>query len=161
MSGSVGKGTPKNITVASIGVNNVTKEIVNGWVGTATTPKLVYTAGGGGGGGNTLAVQVNPSSAGGTTQNANEQTVTTNSVTATASGGSAPYSWAITKVIGDTISPTNPNPANGTTASTAFSSSVAPFESKSATYRFTVTDSTSATASVSLSVSVVNDGPPN
>lgn len=39
---SVGRGTPKNIIIASIGVGGTAKAILNGWVGVGGVPKRFY-----------------------------------------------------------------------------------------------------------------------
>jgi hypothetical protein len=74
-------------------------------------------------------------------------TVTTGTVTVTASGGTGPYTYAWTNVSGDTFTPTIP-----TGATTAFSITVAVDDVKTAQYRCTVTDSVAATYAVDVSV---------
>lgn len=73
-------------------------------------------------------------------------TSTTNSVTVTASGGTAPYSYAWTRVTSDhpTNDPTANSPAAATTTFTQTNIGVA--EGYTATFRCTVTDANTNTA---------------
>jgi hypothetical protein len=73
--------------------------------------------------------------------------VTTDTVTVTASGGTGPYTYAWTKVSGDTFTVTAP-----TGAATAFEVTVALGETQNAVYKCTVTDSVAATYNISVSV---------
>lgn len=77
-------------------------------------------------------------------------TVTTGSVTVTASGGTGPYTYAWTRVTGETFTPTA-----ATSATTAFQITVAAEDVKTAQYRCTVTDSLSATYAVDVSVTAI------
>jgi hypothetical protein len=74
-------------------------------------------------------------------------TVTTDTVTVTALGGTGPYTYAWTTVSGDTFTVTAP-----TGATTAFQTTVAVGEDKSGIYRCTVTDDVAATYTVDVSV---------
>jgi hypothetical protein len=83
-------------------------------------------------------------------------TITSNSTTVTPSGGTSPYSYAWTKVTGDTLTVTSP-----TAASTTFSTSgLGEGNFVAATYRCTVTDSTTPTAlTATADVSVTLENP--
>lgn len=74
---------------------------------------------------------------------------TTNSVTATPTGGTGPYLYAWALVSGDTFTVNSP-----TSATTTFTASVGPGEDKTAIYRVTITDSLLATATATVSVTV-------
>ncbi|MEL7445567.1 MAG: hypothetical protein AAGK02_07115 [Pseudomonadota bacterium] len=76
-------------------------------------------------------------------------TGTTNSVTASATGGTGPYTYAWSKVSGDTFTVNGPS-----AASTSFSATVSAGETKSAVYKVTATDSLTATGSAQVSVSI-------
>lgn len=83
-------------------------------------------------------------------------TITSNSTTVTPAGGSSPYTYAWTKVTGDTLTVTSP-----TSATTTFSTSgLAEGNFVAATYRCTVTDSTTPTAlTATADVSVTLENP--
>lgn len=74
---------------------------------------------------------------------------TTNSVTATPTGGTGPYLYAWALVSGDTFTVNS-----ATSASTTFTASVGLGEDKTAIYRCTITDSLLATATATVSVTV-------
>jgi hypothetical protein len=75
----------------------------------------------------------------------NTGTITTNTVTATPSGGTGPYTYAWTLISHD--GPVNPTATSAATAATAFTqTAVGPGEIYSAVFRCTVTDSLAATA---------------
>lgn len=108
MTWSVGKGTPKNITVASIGVGGVPKEITNAWVGVGGVPKLFYE--------NAVAIIVTntPSNVSGvTTFDVIVWRGTSNSTTATVNSGT-PLSYAWRRVSGSTDITAN-SPSSATT----------------------------------------------
>jgi hypothetical protein len=92
-----------------------------------------------------LTATISPGFAGGSEPVAG--TVTTNSVTVTPSGGTSPYTYAWTKVSGDTFTVTSP-----TAAATTFSVTLGSGGLASAIYRCTVTDDASATYTVDVSV---------
>jgi hypothetical protein len=77
-------------------------------------------------------------------------TVTTGSVTVTAYGGTAPYTYAWTKASGDTLSVSAASSAATTFAGTSMTAGL----TKSAVYRCTVTDNVAATTTVDVSVVV-------
>lgn len=83
-------------------------------------------------------------------------TVTTPSATAGVSGGTGPYTYAWSRVSGDTFTVTSP-----TAATTTFSASVGVVNStKIATYKCTVTDSLGVTGSDTVDVEVDYNGGP-
>jgi hypothetical protein len=75
--------------------------------------------------------------------------VTSETVTATAAGGLAPYTYAWTRVIGDTFTITAP-----TGATTAFTDTQTPDLILTGTYRCTVTDATMKTAQADCTVTL-------
>jgi hypothetical protein len=88
-------------------------------------------------------------------------TITSNSTTVTPNGGTSPYTYSWSKVSGDTLTVTSP-----TAATTTFSTSgLGEGNFVAATYRCTVTDSTTptaltATADVSITLENPAEGPP-
>lgn len=107
-----------------------------------------------GGGGSGLSVTISPGSAYGFLFDPEPAplfaTVTTNSVTATAAGGTGPYTYAWTKVSGDSALSAN-SPA---AATTTFSANVAKNDERSGVWRVTATDSLAATATADITVRV-------
>jgi hypothetical protein len=75
---------------------------------------------------------------------------TTSSTTVTPSGGTAPYTYAWALLTGDTLTVNSPTAATTTFTATGLTSG----QSKSATYRCTVTDSAALTATVDVSITV-------
>jgi hypothetical protein len=77
-------------------------------------------------------------------------TLTTDTTTATPTGGVGPYTYAWTKVSGATLTVTA-----STSATTAFQATgLAVGEARDATYRCTVTDSTAATATADVLITI-------
>lgn len=95
-------------------------------------------------GGGSLTATKSPSSAFGSGQN----TITTGSVTITASGGAAPYSYAWTKVSGDTFTI-----GSASLATTNFSGAPGPYNEMSAVYKCIVTDANSDSFAMNVNVS--------
>lgn len=80
-------------------------------------------------------------------------TITTDAITAAASGGTPGYTYAWTKVSGDSITA-----VSASTAATTFrGTSVTTGETRTAIFRCTVTDGAAATATVDVSVTIVAD----
>lgn len=98
-----------------------------------------------------ITLNVTPSSVSGTGDAISPILITSSTATATPTGGTAPYTYAWTKVSGDTMTVTN-----STSASTAFRTSVGPGDVKTATYRCTVTDKNGLTAQDSVSITLTN-----
>lgn len=102
------------------------------------------------GGGSGFSVTVAPAGASGSVTGASPlfKVVTSNSVTATPTGGTGPYTYSWTKVTGSSsISAASP-----TAATTTFSATVGRGSVVQATWRITVTDSLSATTTADISV---------
>jgi len=97
--------------------------------------------------GGSLFLSVTPSSANGSTTGGG--TCVSNPVTVSVSGGIGPYTYAWTKVSGDTMTLSD---VDG--ATTTFSASVGINSSKSAVYRCTVTDNVSVSKTIDVSVSL-------
>lgn len=109
----------------------------------------------GGGGGGTLTASASPGSASGyEADDAMFVNVTSNSVTVTPAGGTAPYSHLWVKVSGDS----SPLISSTTAATVSWTGSVPRWQSKSATWKDTITDSLGATTSINISVNLVHDG---
>lgn len=79
--------------------------------------------------------------------------ITTNAITITASGGTGPYSHAISKVSGDTFTVNTPS-ATGASITTTFTANPGPSGQVSATYKDTITDANSNTFVINFNVSV-------
>ena len=77
--------------------------------------------------------------------------VTSSTITGTPSGGTGPYTYAWTKVSGDTLIL-----SGASSASTTFSATLGADETLSAVYKLTVTDSLLATATVTIGVTLVS-----
>jgi hypothetical protein len=90
-----------------------------------------------------LSLAVSPSDTGG--GNFVPGTITTGSVTATPTGGLAPFTYAWTRLSGDPANPTAPT--NATTSFSLFANDPASF---SAVFRCTVTDSLGTTATADV-----------
>jgi hypothetical protein len=76
---------------------------------------------------------------------------TTSSVTVTPSGGVAPYTYAWTKVSGDTVTIDSP-----AAATTTFTGTPPENSTLSGTYKCTVTDSTPASAIITVGVNIAH-----
>jgi hypothetical protein len=94
-----------------------------------------------------LQVTASPSSV---TKTQDASSITTDAVTASATGGSGGYSYAWTKVTGGSIAADSASSAATTFTATGMAAS----ESRSATFRVTVTDGSAATATFDVSVTV-------
>lgn len=102
-----------------------------------------------GGGGGGLSITINDGSPFGSVFSPHSsaplfRTVTTNSVTVTPTGGTGPYTYAWTRVSGDSAV----NVSNATNPTVSFNANVPRDGERSATWRCTVTDSLLATAYV-------------
>ena len=107
-----------------------------------------------GGGGGGLSATASPGSATGAVTNSSLFTVvTSNSVTVTATGGTAPYTYAWTRVSGDSA----PTPSSYTAAGVYWSASVGRDQERTATWRCTVTDAALDTATVDVGVTLIHN----
>ena len=107
-----------------------------------------------GGGGSGLSAIASPGSATGAVTNSSLFTVvTSNSVTVTATGGTAPYTYAWTRVSGDSA----PTPSSYTAAGVYWSASVGRDQERTATWRCTVTDAALDTATVDVGVTLIHN----
>lgn len=97
------------------------------------------------------ALDVNMQNATVSGSRSNAGSVTSSAAVAVASGGTSPYTYAWTKVSGDTFTVTSP-----TAASTTFSTSLTNGQTKSGVYRCTATDAASATAYDDVTVNTVS-----
>jgi hypothetical protein len=102
-----------------------------------------------------LTVSASPPSANGGVAFGSATPITTNVVTASATGGSAPYSYAWAKESGD-VGWTVNSPSSAATSFKA--ASVSPGAGTTATMRCTVTDARGATGTVDVSVAAYNYG---
>ena len=103
-----------------------------------------------------LTVGLSATFAQGSTNRSTTSSAATRIVTATPAGGVAPYAYAWTRTDGGSHAWTIGAPSS---ASTAFSTTVAPNAEQTATFICTVTDATGATAvSAAVTADVFNDG---
>lgn len=116
---------------------------------TPTGDKEFYTSAAG-----ALTVTAEPPSAIGTAYISDFVFVTTNSVTATVSGGTAPYTYAWTRVSGDA----GFNALTGSSASTRFRISLDVGGEAFAVFRCTVTDARGRTGTVDVEATAYNFG---
>lgn len=96
-----------------------------------------------------LTVSVSPPGASGSTSGAGA--VTTNSVTATPSGGKGPYTYAWTRILGNASTVTSP-----ASATTTFQRFMPPGEEAAETWRVTVTDNLGTAASADIIASFIS-----
>jgi hypothetical protein len=107
-----------------------------------------------GGGGGSFSATASPGSAvGSVTDSFLITVVTSNAVAVTPAGGTAPYTYAWTKVSGDSA----PVPSSYTNSNVTFSASVGRDQERTATWRCTVTDSLSATTTVDVGVTLIHN----
>jgi SprB repeat len=100
----------------------------------------------------TLTVDVSPVSAVGAVAIDETVFVTTNAITATASGGTAPYTYAWTRVSGDS----GFNALSGSSATSRFRATVAPGDALDAVFRVTATDARGRTGTADVPASASN-----
>jgi hypothetical protein len=149
----IGVKTPTgNATVANASILTAggAKAIARMGILTADGAKDFFTTGGTG----TLTVDVSPISAIGSGFSNSTVTVTTNLVTATASGGTAPYTYAWTRVSGATgFTATSPSQA-----ASRFAIDLAMNDNADATFRVTATDARGRTGTADVPAAAFNYG---
>lgn len=142
---AVANGAEKAAERMEVTVGNAQKRVVRveAWNGSAWKVAQSFAP--------PISLNVAPSSVFGEGNSAAIILITSSTATATPTGGTAPYTYAWTKVSGDTMTATNP-----TSASTAFRLGVGPGDVKTATYRCTVTDKNGLTAQDTVSITLTN-----
>lgn len=142
---AVANGAEKAAERMEVTVGNAQKRVVRieAWNGSAWKVAQSFAP--------PITLGVTPSSVFGTNNSTGIVLVTSSTATATPTGGTAPYTYAWTKVSGDTMTATSP-----TSASTAFRLGVGPGDVKTATYRCTVTDKNGLTAQDTVSITLTN-----
>lgn len=127
------------------------KAVALGTLRTPTGDEEIYSAGGGSG---MLTLTASPVSVSGSGGSGGDLTLVTSAVTVSVSGGTAPYTHAWTFVSGDTgwiiLSPA--------AATTRFQNDVPTVDSKSGTFRDTVTDARGRTGTVDVPAQLFNFG---
>ena len=139
-------GTNKRVTQPYVRVGGAWKSVRIGWVNVAGAWKRFYIR--------YIAptVGLSPLTATGFGTGVGTVTVTSDPVSSTVFNGEAPFSYQWAFVSGDnTITRTTP-----TAPSTTFSSSVAPNQTKNATFELTVTDAMNNTATAQVAVELSN-----
>ena len=142
---AVANGAEKAAERMEVTVGNAQKRVVRveAWNGSAWKVAQSFAP--------PITLNVAPFSVSGTGDSNGTIQITSGIATATPTGGTAPYTYAWTKVSGDTMTVTN-----STSASTAFRASVGPGDSRSATYRCTVTDKNGLSAQDTVSITLTN-----
>jgi hypothetical protein len=148
-------GTWRDLTHGKAFIAGTWRTVTNGkaYVDLAWRDIANFTAGQG-----TITLSLSTSSISGSGRNS---TVTTSNVTATPSGGQAPYTYAWAKQSGDDISAVSP--ANAISAFQA--TGMAIDETRNAVFRCTCTDNLGSSANADISVSLTRlppvEGPEN
>lgn len=141
-----GDKSPANLTLQTASGQEAIARIL---LRTPDGDEVVYAQGG-----NAIAVQVIPGAATGAVSFGSTSEVSTGSVTASATGGTAPYTWSWAFTSGDsgwTIS-------DAASASTRFINSVPPDESRSGVFTVTGTDARGRTGTLTVNAIVYNFG---
>jgi hypothetical protein len=131
-------GTWKNAT-PFVNDGGTWKPVQIGYVNDAGTWKIFYSA---------MTASKSGDASGG---RLGAGSVTTNSVTVSPVGGIFPFSYAWTYQSGDVFTLSNPGPSTSA-HTTTFTTTVALFQTKSAVYRCTITDSVGSTAFIDVTV---------
>jgi len=139
-------------TIGSVSVRTPSGDAVvaRGAILTPTGSKDFYTSGGAGG----LAVDVSPPFASGSSFTPAPVFVTTNTVTAAATGGTAPYTYAWTRISGAS----GFNALSASEAATRFRITLDADEGADAVFRVTATDARGRTGTFDVSASAYNYG---
>ena len=152
----IGVQTPTGAKgVAAFGIRTAdgNKAVARASILTADGSKDFFVEGGMAG---SLILSIDPVSAVGSGASAGSTTVFTNSVTTTATGGTAPYSYAWARTSGSTSWSIN----SPSSASTRFSILVAPSAVEDGEFECTVTDARGRTGTISINAAAFNFGDP-
>lgn len=154
-------GATKAVSKLHLRHGGATKEVMRLWLRQGGVTELIYasldstgTDSGSGAGGTAPGISADPTDVGGSASSSSSSiTITSRYTTVTVTGGVAPYTHSWTQVSGDVMTATDPS-----SSTTAFYASVPPSESLSADWRDTVTDAGGSTATVDVTVQLINRG---
>lgn len=142
----IANGATKDAESAQVTVGNAQKRVVriDAWNGSAWKLAQSFAS--------PLSLTVSPSEVTGAESSLSPVLVTSGTAYATPAGGTAPYTYAWTKVSGDTLTVTSPS-----RAFTAFQATLSANDLSNAVYRCTVTDKNGLTAQDTVNVTLSNE----